>query len=226
MKWGLVAPWTAQPTLIILAKSQRRGHRGGVLEGVAASSLDRAGQRKCTIIARLAVNATLAAVIWLACACTQKAPAPTTAEDDSAVVASAELPVQRLVWVDAGANTSLPAQVQQVNQQAKARGQQLLVYVGAAWCEPCRYFHDAAMRGQLDGDLALVTVLAFDADRDREQLDRAGYQSKMIPLLAIPRQDGHSSGQMLQGSVKGPGAVANLVPRVQQLLRSAPPAAP
>lgn len=128
-------------------------------------------------------------------------------------------PQKRLLWRDAAAEGPLPAQVQQAAQEAQERGQRLLVYVGASWCEPCRYFHDAAQQGQLDAELGQVMVLAYDADRDSVRLAAAGYQSKMIPLLAIPTSAGLNSGKMLQGSIKGPGAVREMVPRVQQLLR-------
>lgn len=128
-------------------------------------------------------------------------------------------PQKRLLWRDAAAAGPLPEQVQQAAQEAQERGQRLLVYVGASWCEPCRYFHDAAQQGQLDAELGQVMVLAYDADRDRARLEAAGYQSKMIPLLALPSATGFNSGKMLQGSIKGPGAVRELVPRVQQLLR-------
>lgn len=156
----------------------------------------------------------MALVQW---ACSEKVellPAPMP-KQPSAVDPPAQ---KRLVWRDAAAEGPLPAQVQQAAQEAQERGQRLLVYVGASWCEPCRYFHDAARQGQLDGELAQVMVLAYDADRDRARLEAAGYQSKMIPLLAIPTAGGLNSGKMLQGSVKGPGAVGDLVPRVQRLL--------
>ena len=43
----------------------------------------------------------------------------------------------------------------------------------------------------------------------------------MIPLFCLPvLEKGTSSGKCIQGSVKGPGAVGNLVPRLKQLLAS------
>lgn len=102
---------------------------------------------------------------------------------------------------------------------AAARDQRtLLVYVGATWCEPCRYFHAAAEAGQLDGTFGRLRLLEFDADRDTEALERAGYSAAMIPLFAVPRPDGTASGRQIAGSIKGAGAVAQITPRLRALL--------
>ncbi len=102
--------------------------------------------------------------------------------------------------------------------RAKADKRDLLVYVGATWCEPCQYFHNAAAAGQLDATFPGLRLVEFDLDRDREALDRAGYSSKMIPLFALPRDDGSGSGEQIEGSIKGPGAVQQIAPRLQALL--------
>src|SRR3954467_13737119 len=67
------------------------------------------------------------------------------------------------------------------------RGRRLLVYVGAAWCEPCERFKRAAAAGELDAQFGDVDLLVFDADADSERLARAGYVSQLIPLLVEPR---------------------------------------
>ncbi len=95
----------------------------------------------------------------------------------------------------------------------------VLVYVGATWCEPCRRFHTAAAAGQLDGALPQLRLLVFDLDRDGERLKAAGYSSAYIPLFALPNPDGRASGKAIAGSIKGDGAVGNIVPRLQALLR-------
>lgn len=102
--------------------------------------------------------------------------------------------------------------------RAKADRRELLVYVGATWCEPCQYFHDAAAAGQLDATFPGLRLVEFDLDRDKEALARAGYTSKMIPLFALPREDGSGSGEQIEGSIKGPDAVQNISPRLQSLL--------
>ena len=102
--------------------------------------------------------------------------------------------------------------------RAKADKRDLLVYVGATWCEPCQYFHNAAAAGQLDATFPGLRLVEFDLDRDKEALERAGYSSRMIPLFAAPRDDGSGSGEQIEGSIKGPGAVAQITPRLQELI--------
>ena len=101
---------------------------------------------------------------------------------------------------------------------AQAENRALVVYVGASWCEPCQRFHDAARRGELDSAFGRLTLLEFDQDRDGERLAASGYASQYIPLFALPRADGFASGKQVEGAVKGDGAVAYLVPRLQALL--------
>jgi thiol-disulfide isomerase/thioredoxin len=103
-------------------------------------------------------------------------------------------------------------------QKAKREGRQLLVYVGATWCEPCRRFHQAAAEHKLDADFPTLRLLEFDSDRDGERLAVAGYVSQLIPLFARPRDDGRASGRQIEGSVKGDGAVVEIVPRLRSLL--------
>lgn len=98
----------------------------------------------------------------------------------------------------------------------------LLIYVGAPWCEPCQRFREAAQRGELDGLLPPMVLLEFDADVDSVRLKEAGYSSRLIPLMALPGPDGRASGQHMEGSIKGEGAVAQMTPRLQALLRSLP----
>lgn len=108
--------------------------------------------------------------------------------------------------------------VQREAERAKKDGRTLLVYVGATWCEPCQRFHQAADNGEIEGELPRIRMLEFDLDRDGERLAAAGYASKMIPLFAAPGPDGRGSDLRIQGSVKGPGAVPNLVPRLRALI--------
>ncbi len=102
--------------------------------------------------------------------------------------------------------------------RARADKREVIVYVGATWCEPCQYFHNAAAAGELDAAFPGLRVVEFDLDRDREALARTGYASKMIPLFALPREDGSGSGEQIEGSIKGPGAVPQITPRLTALL--------
>jgi hypothetical protein len=105
--------------------------------------------------------------------------------------------------------------------RATADGKQLLVYVGASWCEPCQQFHAAAAAGDLDAAFPRLRLLVFDDDLARDALGLAGYDSELIPLFAEPLADGHPSGRRIEGSVKE-GAVTEITPRLRTLL--APPA--
>ncbi len=109
--------------------------------------------------------------------------------------------------------------VQEQVELAEAAHLRVLVYVGAGWCEPCRHFHEAVERGELNGTLNGLRFLEFDQDRDAGALKVAGYVYQYIPVLALPDPDGRNHGQMISGSIKGPDAVKqNLVPRLQALL--------
>ena len=109
--------------------------------------------------------------------------------------------------------------VQEQVELADAAHERVLVYVGATWCEPCRRFHEAVQRGELNGTLNGLRFLEFDQDHDASALKTAGYLYQYIPVLALPDPDGRNHGQMISGSTKGPNAVReNLVPRLQALL--------
>jgi hypothetical protein len=121
-------------------------------------------------------------------------------------------------WV-AATDGDVPTVVQHELARARSDGRRLLVYVGATWCEPCRRFHDATAAGKLDADLGSLRLLEFDFDRDEPRLRAAGYVSELIPLFAAPNADGRASGRQMSGSIKGDGAVGEILPRLQSLLR-------
>ena len=128
-------------------------------------------------------------------------------------------PTDQLRWTEAAPGTSdVAVAVRDAIARANAEGRTLIVYVGATWCEPCQRFHHAVDRGELDAAFPKLTVLAFDADRDGETLATAGYVSRMIPLFALPRPDGHASGKSIEGSVKGAQAVSEITPRLRALI--------
>ncbi|MCU0699231.1 MAG: thioredoxin [Myxococcaceae bacterium] len=106
--------------------------------------------------------------------------------------------------------------------KSKAEGRQVLLYCGASWCEPCRFFHEAVDRGELTGKLGALDLVAFDAQVDAERMLMAGYESQFIPLFAAVGPDGKGTGKKIEGSVKGPGAVDDLVSKLQGLLAEAP----
>jgi hypothetical protein len=122
-----------------------------------------------------------------------------------------------IVMAPSGAEP-LSAIVARERIRAKADGRELLIYVGAAWCEPCTRFHDAAVAGTLDARFGDLRLIEFDRDRDEARLREANCLSRMIPLFAKPDASGRCSDQRIMGSIKGPGAVANIAPRLDRLL--------
>jgi hypothetical protein len=102
--------------------------------------------------------------------------------------------------------------------RGKRDGAAVLVYEGAAWCEPCNRFHHAAQTGQLDAEFPKLRLLVFDADKQSDELDRLGYTSEYIPLFAVPGDDGLATGKKLEGGTKGNHAVQELAPRLHALL--------
>ncbi len=160
-------------------------------------------------------RATIAALLpALLLACGRDAPAPSPDPPPPAAAAKA-LGVE---IVAAPAEGAVQEIVRGEIVRATHDGRRLLVYVGAKWCEPCRRFHDAAKAGALDQRFPGLRLLEFDLDADRERLAAAGYASRMIPLFALPRADGTGSGDQIEGSIKGDGAVDQISPRLARLL--------
>ena len=132
---------------------------------------------------------------------------------------AAPSPQRRAKSLKAPAGANAAALIADALAKESAEGRQLVVYVGAPWCEPCRRFHAAAEAGSLDAPFPTLTLLEFDMDADRERLAAAGYTPRLIPLFAIPKSDGTASGRSFEGSVKGDGAVAEMTPKLAALLR-------
>lgn len=128
-----------------------------------------------------------------------------------------EAPQPRIRFEHAGEGEVVAVVLAFVSRQ-RAQGRTPLVYVGATWCEPCRYFHAAADRGELDSTLPSITFLEFDRDHDGARLDAAGYSSRMIPLFVSPNDDGTPSDRRMEGSIHGPGSPQEIVPRMLAIL--------
>lgn len=152
---------------------------------------------------------TIFAALLLLCAC-PSAPASSGASPPVA-------PNQHLKLMPAPYTLDAAAVVKAELAKSQAAGRRLVVYVGAAWCEPCRHFHEAAEKGQLDADFGDVDLLVFDADLDAERLLLAGYESRYIPLLVVPGPDGRATDKHMEGSSKV-DTLADMTPRLKQLL--------
>lgn len=176
-----------------------------------------------SLVVRLAKLASMGVLLWGCTPAPREAPprdepagAPPAARSHEEVTAPVD--AAHLVFVEADGG-DLREQVRALITRARAEGRSPLVYVGASWCEPCQYFHAAALRGDLDEALPPLLLLELDRDRDGARLDAAGYASRMIPLFVAPNDDGTPSEARIEGSIHGPGSPAQIVPRLLPILR-------
>lgn len=147
------------------------------------------------------------------------ATAPAPAPAGSGPVVSPLVLARGVRIVHAASGSDAAKVVRDERERARSDGRDLVVYVGAKWCEPCQHFHKAAAKGDLDGEFPDLTLLEFDLDEDRDRLTAAGYVGQFIPLFAMPAADGRASDKKFEGSVKGEGAVANIAPRLRSILK-------
>lgn len=148
----------------------------------------------------------------------QPDPAASTPSKPSTTGVGAPLVLARGIRFVKAESGDVPQIVRTEREKAAADGRDLIVYIGAKWCEPCQRFHQAAQRGELDGEFPNLTILEFDLDEDRDRINAAGYSSKLIPLFVMPGPDGRGSSLRFEGGVKGERAVANITPRLRKLL--------
>lgn len=154
------------------------------------------------------------AALLVACNRTEPEPSPKPGASASATPTTA----RGVRFVTPAAGADFAAIVRAEAERARGDRRDFLVYVGATWCEPCQRFHEAAKRGELDSAFPSLTILEADADADRERLAAAGYGAELIPLFALPSPEGRGTPRRIEGSVKGDRAVANITPRLHQLL--------
>jgi hypothetical protein len=154
----------------------------------------------------------------LVAACHHAPPEPAPEPPHTTQAAAKKGRVETLK-ADAG---DVAAIVKSAREKAVSEGRDLIVYVGAPWCEPCTRFHEAAAAGKLDSVFPTLRLLEFNLDVDRERLAQAGYSSRMIPLFVAPKADGTASDARMEGSIKGDGAVAEITPRLRALLSDQP----
>jgi hypothetical protein len=155
----------------------------------------------------------LVLIFLFAVACKMQEEPPAQKEPERAAVAP-----RHVQFVKAPAE-DVASTVKKQLETAKSDKRDLVVYVGATWCEPCQRFHAAAERGELDAAFPGLLLLEFDLDRDGERLAADGYSSQFIPLFVVPNADGTASSRRFEGSVKGDGAVADITPKLRTILR-------
>lgn len=168
-----------------------------------ASTLGRPTRRAALLLCAFALLATAS------CEGERSTPAPTAEPAPSG---------ERVEWVVAPSGEDVATIVGRELSRAREDGKDLVVYVGASWCEPCQRFHKAAEEGEIDAVFPRLRVLEFDLDRDRDRLAAAGYASRMIPLFVAPNEDGTASARRFEGSVKGDAAVMDIAGRLRRIL--------
>lgn len=178
----------------------------------------RFGLEWCTVNIRRASSLVLSLAVCAACSRSEPEPRRDQAPAKSSGGASPMILARGVRLVRAGAGSDAARVIREERDRAKGDGRDLVVYVGAKWCEPCKVFHGAAQKGELDGEFPDLTILEFDLDEDRERLAPAGYVGEFIPLFAIPDAEGRASDRKFEGSVKGGGAVAHIAPRLRKIL--------
>lgn len=159
----------------------------------------------------------VASALLLGAGCSDPAPSVSKESPASGGQAATSTAKPELVPVPGNVSDG-PLFVRQEAERAARDGRKLVVYVGAAWCEPCQAFHHALERGELDQDLAGVRFLDFDLDRHEELLRQAGCTSKLVPLFARPSPEGTCSDRRTEGGIKGDKAVSFLLDRLHKIL--------
>ena len=163
--------------------------------------------------------AQLVLVVLVACSRTEEPKKdPATTESSAPPTSPLVLAPKGIRFEHAPAGDDVAAIVKTARASAAANGRDLVVYVGAKWCEPCQRFHKAAEAGELDDQFPNLTILDFDHDQDRERLLTAGYESKLLPFFVVPDANGRATDKRFEGSVKGDRAVSNIAPRLRQIL--------
>lgn len=94
----------------------------------------------------------------------------------------------------------------------------VIAYVGASWCEPCQRFKKALTGGELDAEFPNVLFVEFDHDADERRLEADFYGGELIPRFVLPDSDGKAGLRRFEGSIKGPGGVANITRQLRELL--------
>ncbi len=161
----------------------------------------------------------LAAVALASAGCTRVSESSEGRPSEGTAAEPAPVPKNKVVWKAlAATNGDVTKAIADETAIAKAQGRDVLVYVGATWCEPCQHFHHAIEAGKFDAVFGDVTFLAFDIDESRSALMAADYRSTYIPLFAVPDANGRATHRRSEGGIKGEGAADDLARKLKKLL--------
>ena len=121
-------------------------------------------------------------------------------------------------WVIVENVSNVAKAVLKETNQAEKDGKQLVVYVGAIWCKPCKDFDAATKQPNFGSELDHIRLMKFDWDRHQTPLHRANYGSQYLPLFVVPGPDGKGSDKRFFGSrFKGQVGVEDLKKRLIEL---------
>ena len=121
-------------------------------------------------------------------------------------------------WVIVENVSNVAKAVLKETQQAEKDGKQLVVYVGAIWCKPCKDFDAATKQPNFGSELDHIRLMKFDWDRHQTPLHRANYGSQYLPLFVLPGPEGKGSDKRFFGSrFKGQVGVEDLKKRLVEL---------
>jgi len=112
----------------------------------------------------------------------------------------------------------VPELVRRESEKAEALGQQLVVYVSAPWCAPCKMFQQQLHDGAMNAPLAHLTFLKFDEDRDAERLKAAGYGGEYVPRFVLPEANGTASAKRFEGVIKSNDMIGQIRSQLTQLV--------
>lgn len=124
---------------------------------------------------------------------------------------------KRAELVSAGPGAIAPL-LQLAADQARTDARRLVVYVGASWCEPCRYFLDAVAADALPDRFSDLRFIKFDFDVDERRLQEAGLGGQMLPRFVLIGPQGQATDRSFEGSIKGPQAIDDLIAKLDTLL--------
>ncbi len=123
--------------------------------------------------------------------------------------------------IEAGPGENIKPMIAEARRKAESESVVLMVYVSATWCAPCQEFQASLQSGALNNVLPNLRFLKFDAQKDGERIDRAGYSSDFVPYIVIPNADGSPSSKRIEGAVvKGKSGTQAVVEKLHALLSS------
>lgn len=101
--------------------------------------------------------------------------------------------------------------------KAAAKAQRPVVYLGAAWCDPCvalkKHRHDPLMTDAMRG--AYVIEIDLD-DWKLEDMKALGFRTGVVPIFHAVNSEGRATGPAVDGSSWGANVPASMAPPLKK----------